>query len=72
MDNVPVRYAMYSGDVNNDGTVDLSDVLKINNDAGVFTSGYVVSDLTGNSIIDLSDVVLAQNNSSVFAGVKRP
>ena len=72
VDNIPVRYAMYSGDVNRDGTVDLSDVIRINNDAGIFSTGYVESDLTGNSIVDLSDVILAMNNASAFVGVNRP
>lgn len=38
---------MYSGDVNQDGTVDASDVSIIDNDAANFAGGYIVTDLTG-------------------------
>lgn len=72
VDNTPVHYAMYSGDVNRDGIIDLTDVIKISNDAGEFKTGYIVTDLTGNSITDLTDVVMAFNNASAFVSVKKP
>ena len=63
---------MYSGDVNRDGLVDLTDIIQISNDAGEFKTGYIVTDLTGNSITDLTDVVMAFNNASSFVSVKKP
>ena len=36
IDNTPVRYSVYSGDVNQDGTVDLTDIVRIFNDANSF------------------------------------
>ncbi|MBK8550303.1 MAG: hypothetical protein IPL53_04270 [Ignavibacteria bacterium] len=41
------KYCVYSGDVNNDGFIDLDDVLSIFNDANIFSSGYTVTDLNG-------------------------
>ena len=66
VDSSPVRYGIFSGDVNQDGNVDLNDIIIIFNDANIFTTGYKISDITGNEITDLSDVILAYNNSSNF------
>ena len=66
VDNSPLRYAIYGGDVNQDDIADLSDVLIIFNSAALFTTGYSQSDVTGDNIVDLTDVVLAFNNSNAF------
>jgi hypothetical protein len=66
------RFCLYSGDVTQDGFIDLSDVLLINNNASVFLTGYVSTDVNGNSIVDLADVLIAYNNSLNFVSVKRP
>ncbi len=71
-DASPVRFAVYSGDVNKDGFIDLTDVILISNDAGSFVSGYVVTDLSGNNISDLTDVIIAYNNSADFVSALRP
>lgn len=62
----PSRYAGYSGDVNQDGTVDLSDIVICFNDASAFVTGYVKSDVTGDNITSLSDVLISYNNSASF------
>lgn len=62
----PVKYATYSGDVNQDGFVNLTDIVNILNDANVFINGYVISDINGDNITDLTDVVITLNNSSLF------
>jgi len=72
VDSSPVLYAVYSGDVNQDRFIDLTDVITISNDAGIFLTGYVVTDLNGNNIVDLADVVMAYNNSVNFVSVIRP
>ena len=68
----PVRYGMDGGDVNQDGIVDLNDVVQTYNAANVFLSGYVVTDLTGDNMTDLNDVILAYNNSAGFVAVVKP
>ena len=65
-------YAFYSGDVNQDGAIDLTDVIRIYNDANSFLTGYVVTDLTGDNAVDLTDVVMAYNNSVNFVRVISP
>ena len=73
VDNSPYNvFAFYSGDVNQDGYIDLTDVLAIYNGANNFLTGYVVTDLTGDSIVDLTDILMAYNNSVKFVSVIRP
>ena len=73
VDNNPYDvFAFYSGDVNQNGYIDLTDVIQINNAANTFTTGYVVTDLTGNNAVDLTDVIMAYNNSVSFVSVVKP
>lgn len=66
------RYCIFSGDVNQDGTVDLSDLGAIYNSGLNFGTGYLSTDLTGDSTVDLSDLSIAYNNGINFAGVIKP
>jgi len=63
---VGTKYCILSGDVNQDGSVNLSDVLMAYNDASGFVSGYISTDVTGNGITDLSDITLIFNNAANF------
>ncbi|MDQ3020310.1 MAG: SBBP repeat-containing protein [Bacteroidota bacterium] len=72
IDITPVSFAVYSGDVNRDGVVDLTDNQLIDNDAYNFVSGYVNTDLTGDNNVDLSDAAIAENNAFNFVNVIRP
>ncbi len=65
--NYPI-YGFYSGDVNQDGTIDLTDGSLIDNDAINFASGYLKTDLNGDGIIDVADAVFADNNAFNFVG----
>jgi hypothetical protein len=64
--------AFFTGDVNQDGTVDGSDAGLIDNDAFGFVSGYVSTDLNYDDIVDATDASLADNNAYNFVGVVRP
>jgi hypothetical protein len=66
------KWLVYGGDVNQDGFVDLTDVIAINNNANVFTTGYIKTDVNGDNFTDLTDVILAYNNSSIFVQRKTP
>jgi len=72
VDNSPLRYGIYSGDINEDGTIDATDVSTIDNDAANFVGGYVVTDLTGDDFVDGTDFAIADNNASNFVSVVRP
>ena len=65
-------FAFYSGDVNQDGTIDATDISMIDNDAANFASGYVATDLTGDDFVDGTDFVIADNNAANFVSVIKP
>lgn len=66
IDTSPLRFGLYSGDVNQDGVIDIADGSLIDNDGFNFASGYIPSDVNGDSITDLSDGVFADNNGFNF------
>lgn len=72
VDAAPVRFAVYSGEVNNDGAVDATDLASIDNDANAFLSGYRITDLDGNSFVDATDALIADNNVYGFVTVIKP
>lgn len=72
VDNAPNEFAIYSGDVNQDDFINLDDVITIYNDAGIFASGYKVTDVNGDNLSDLTDVIIALNNSSNFVAAVVP
>lgn len=65
-------YGIYSGDVNQDETIDLSDISIIYNEANLFVSGYVPSDVNGDDFVDLTDLTIAFNNAIAFVSVIKP
>ncbi len=66
------RFCTYSGDVNQDGTIDGTDIGLIDNDAYNFATGYLATDLTGDEAIDATDIAIADNNATNFISVIRP
>ena len=68
----PISFAFFSGDENQNGVIDLTDIINISNDAAVFTTGYKSSDMNGDNLTDLNDVLFAFNNSNNFVSMKRP
>ena len=66
------KYCIYSGDIDQDNSIDLSDVILVFNNASNFVSGHVNTDVSGDKTTDLSDIIITYNNSSKFAGVIRP
>lgn len=72
VDASPVRFANYSGDVNKDGVVDVSDANSVDNDAFNGVSGYVITDVNGDDIVDVSDANYVDNNSFNGISVMKP
>ncbi|MEO8664608.1 MAG: hypothetical protein ABI462_03850, partial [Ignavibacteria bacterium] len=60
------RYAVYNGDANKDGFVNLSDIILTSNDAANFVTGYINTDMTGDNAANLADILLTYNNSNNF------
>ena len=63
---------MFSGDDNQDGVIDLSDLVLTYNDVLTFSSGYFTTDNNNDEISDLSDLIIAYNNGAAFASIIRP
>ena len=68
----PNRFGVYSGDVNQDGFIDLLDENIVFNDASSFVTGYKSSDVNGDNVTDLADISITFNNASNFVSIKRP
>lgn len=66
------KYCVYSGDVNHDGIIDISDVALIDNDVYYFVSGVANTDLNNDGFVDLSDLIFADNNAYNFVQLIRP
>ena len=62
----------YGGDVNQDGFVDLNDLVTTSNAASGFVSGYVVTDVNGDLSVTLEDILIVYNSAAAFAEVKVP
>jgi hypothetical protein len=60
------------GDINQDGVVDLSDLVYMDNDLTNGTVAYVVTDLNGDGVVDLSDLVIIDGNITNGAVVVTP
>ena len=65
-------FAIYFGDVNQDGTIDISDQADLSNDLSNFAFGYVLTDLNGDSVVDITDQAILDNNLANFISVMSP
>jgi len=72
VDSSPVKFAIYGGDVNADGIVDVSDVSPVDNASLTALSGYVITDLTGDNFVDVDDVSIVDNNSFSSVSLIKP
>ena len=62
------KYCAYSGDVNQDGITDASDLIKVYNDSYTgLTGSYLKTDLNGDNITDVTDLGVLDNN--VYNGI---
>ena len=69
----PVRWAIYGGDVNQDGYVDPLDMSMIDADSFNYVAGSALStDLNGDHYVDPLDMAIADQNSFNYVGVKKP
>ncbi|MBK6772357.1 MAG: hypothetical protein IPG78_09555 [Ignavibacteria bacterium] len=72
IDASPVRFGIYSGDINQDGTIDATDVSNADNDAFSSVGGYVNTDVTGDNFVDAADVSIVDNNAFNSVSVISP
>ncbi|MBK6966497.1 MAG: hypothetical protein IPH20_22025 [Bacteroidales bacterium] len=65
-------YALYGGDVNQDGIVDTADMTPVDNGSAAYLSGYRNPDANGDGIIDTADMTLVDNNSANYVSASYP
>jgi hypothetical protein len=65
-------YAFYSGDINQDGIVDGSDMSMVENGSNQFLQGYNPEDANGDGLVDGSDMSVVENNSNNFIQIQKP
>jgi hypothetical protein len=68
----PSVFAIYTGDINQDGVVDGLDYNDWENDNNNFAGGYFSTDLNGDGIVDGLDFILWETNSNNFVGAVVP
>ncbi len=72
MELEPGVWAIYNGDVNQDGVVDGLDYNDWENDSNNFASGYFSTDLNGDGIVDGLDFLFWEQNNNNFVGAVVP
>lgn len=65
-------YSFYTGDIDQNGVVNLADITSVYNASTIFSTGYVVQDVDGNMVVNLTDQVFVYNNAVSFIVVKKP
>lgn len=68
----PGYYAFYSGDLNQDGTINSTDLTSAYDAASAFSTGYISSDVNGDGSVDITDISFIDNNSATFVSVITP
>ncbi len=66
------KFVIYSGDINQDGNINDSDIAFVGNDAFGFMCGYIGCDVNGDGVIDSRDLIFTDNNASAFVGCIKP
>ncbi|MDQ3021666.1 MAG: FG-GAP-like repeat-containing protein [Bacteroidota bacterium] len=66
------EWCIYSGDVNNDGIIDINDNSLVDNDVFNLSGGYVTTDINGDEFVDVSDMSIVDNNNFNYVSVLRP
>ncbi len=66
------NYAMYCGDVNQDGTIDIFDQQNLENAVLFFDFGYLLNDCNADGVEDIFDMQIIENNTSLYLYYARP
>ncbi len=66
------RYLIYSGDINQDGAVDATDIDLTAAASDAFAAGYIATDVNNDGVVDGLDIILIDNNAANFVSKKTP
>ena len=62
-------YGLYSGDINQDGFIEIQDFSPLDTDSSVGAEGYYVTDLNGDGFVEIQDYPYLDDNSA--AGIEK-
>ena len=65
-------YCLFSGDVDQDGAIDVNDLIDVYNSSVMFNQGNSPCDLNRDGITDLNDILVAANNTINFVSARFP
>lgn len=65
-------FGMFAGDINQDGVVDASDFIAVDNASAQFLTGYVPEDVNGDGIVNLFDMIILETNTENFIRALKP
>jgi len=65
-------WALYSGEINSDGNIDLIDLSLLEASINAFQFGYINTDLNGDANVDLLDMPIMENNINHFIFSNHP
>ena len=66
------KFCIFSGDVNQNGTIDAEDLGLADSDSYNFASGYLPTDVNGDNVTDASDISIIENNAVNFVSKITP
>ena len=66
------HYAIYGGDVNQDGLIDSDDMAPVENQSASAASGSLFEDANGDGLIDAGDMAIIENNSAIAVSLAVP
>jgi hypothetical protein len=65
-------YAAMIGDVNQDGVVDIFDLIDMDSDLTDGSAGFLVNDLNGDGVVDIFDLIIVDDNLTNGASIVTP
>ena len=66
------KWLIFTGDADQNTTVDATDLSQADNDASNYASGYLSTDFNGDGFIDATDFAICDNNAADFVGTISP
>jgi hypothetical protein len=66
------KYAIFSGDLNQDGSINLLDLQKSEISSKNTNLGFFNDDVNGDGVVDIFDLQIIENNKTLFINKARP
>jgi len=65
-------FAIFAGDVTQDGSLGVLDMTAVDNKSKLFATGYLPEDINGDGSVGALDMLFVDNNSKNFVAIKKP